>query len=100
MTLQTMVVIFLTVLQLYDGWTTYQIVEKFGGVETNRLILRIEEKVGSLAGALVITKGLAIVLVWALLAFSGTLRDAALFLVTLVYVWVCYNNYRVYRKLK
>lgn len=91
----TLLAIFLTLLQLFDGWTTYRIL-KLGGYEQNALLRKVIERIGAypaLAGA----KAIAIVLIWVLAWFKA---DIALVALAVAYIWIAANNWRVLVRLR
>ena len=91
--------ILLTVLQVVDGWLTYQIV-KHGGSESNPLITEIIERIGMYQALLVVKAGAA-GLVW-LLVFLPTGNETwqwiALSVLSAAYLWVAWHNLSVYRR--
>ena len=93
----------ITVLQAIDGWTTYHIL-KMGGVEANPVVRKLMEAVGTYAG-LVVTKVFAAGLAWLLAvlpiahANAYEIRMGAMGLLAAFYLWVSYNNYKVYKRL-
>lgn len=100
----------LTALQLFDGWSTYQIV-KYGGYEKNRIVARLMGKVGVYA-ALCLWKVLASACAWvtaftpqilARLSYSDvrdwdwTVDYCAVVMVglTMWFVWLAMENWQV-----
>jgi len=91
--------VLLTVLQAFDGWTTWSIL-KAGGRELNPVLVKLIEVVG-VVPALVVVKGVAAGLGWFIaLAPVGDVRwrGTALAMVAVVYVAVAVSNWRQYRK--
>ncbi len=85
----------LTVLQVFDGAVTYQIL-KSGGKEANPVVLWAIERIGA-KNALIAAKAFAVCLAWALVAIGGDLALVALVLLTVFYGWVAYHNWKVLR---
>lgn len=92
----------LTLLQAFDGWTTYQI-HKAGGFEKNSLVREVIAKIG-LYPALLLFKVGAAVLCWVLVLLpvvdqlTATIRLTLLVMLALWYGWVAWHNWMVYRK--
>ena len=91
----------LTLLQIFDGWTTYQIVKR-GGVEKNSLVGSLIDDIG-LYPALLLLKAVAAGLCWLLALMPGDftqgVRLALLVALATFYLWVAFNNWNVYRNL-
>ena len=90
----------LTLLQLFDGWTTYEILKR-GGVERNPVIHWLMKLLGTYE-ALVLFKGLAIALVWALV-FIPIPKDVTVILLiglTMLYIWAVVGNWKVLQEMK
>ena len=95
------IAIALSLLQAFDGWTTYQI-HKRGGSDKNPVVRWLIGKLG-LYPALVLLKACAAGLVWLLVLLpvvdgvTSGMRLALLAIATSWYVWVAWNNWSVYR---
>ena len=90
----------LTVLQLFDGWTTYQAL-KLGATERNPVVAEIMDTLGTYP-ALVLIKGSAAALAWWLALMEGSVdaRAAILVLLTMAYVWVSVGNWQALQTVK
>ena len=94
--------VLLTILQAFDGWTTYKIVQR-GGFEKNDLVAKLIERIG-LYPALVLVKGGAAALGWLLVIapvvdeFTATLRASLVIGLAVLYGWVAWHNWNVLRK--
>lgn len=91
----------ISLFQVIDYWTTTQVLLK-GGVEVNRFEKYLMLKFG-VEAALLFTKGLAaiIVLIGAIMGwFNSNLTFAALVGLFLLYLWVVWNNWSVYNKMR
>lgn len=89
----------LTLLQAFDGWTTYTILKR-GGREMNKVVKALMEKVG-VYPALVMVKVGAAFLAW-FLALAPIAHDSAyeiragmFLLLTALYMWVVSHNWNV-----
>ena len=88
-----------TLLQIFDGWTTYQI-HKLGGSERNALVAGVIEKIG-LYPTLVLLKAGAAVLCWVLVllpvvdALTAAIRFTLLMMVAFWYGWVAWHNWNI-----
>lgn len=87
--------ILLTLLQAFDGWTTYKIIRR-GGSEANPLVAKAISILG-LYPALVLLKAGAAALVWILVLFPTNLSAIALPVLTIVYLLVAWHNWKVWR---
>lgn len=87
----------LTLLQLFDGWTTYQILVKHGGREKNPVMVWLFEMVGNVYGGLLLTKAFAIVLIWVLYLNAPFY---VLLVLAIAYLWVAVNNWKVLKRLR
>lgn len=92
----------LTLLQAFDGWTTYQIVKR-GGREQNDLVVEVIAWIGLYPALLVLKLGAA-VLAWVLVVLpvvdqsTAAIRVTLLAMLTIWYVWVAWHNWKVYRR--
>ena len=92
----------LTLLQAFDGWTTYKIVQR-GGLEKNGAVAALIERIG-LYPALVLVKGSAAALGWLLVfapvvdELTAMLRASLVIGLAVLYGWVAWHNWNVYRK--
>jgi hypothetical protein len=86
----------LTLLQVVDGWATYQIIKNHGK-EMNPLIRKLIEKLG-LYKALVIAKGFAVALGWILVFLNAPVWTLGLLVA--FYAVVAANNWGVLEKLR
>lgn len=97
----TALAILLTVLQVWDGWTTYRILKR-GGREKNRLMREFMERFG-IYPTLLAAKGGAALLVWVLVLLptvdrlTETLQWIGLVSLGTFYVWVAWNNWKELR---
>lgn len=92
--------ILLTLLQAFDGWTTYKIIRR-GGYEKNDLIAETIEKIG-LYPTLLIFKAGAVAVQW-FLAIAPTvdtltegIRVLAMLALFAYCGWVAVNNWKVW----
>ena len=84
-------------LQVFDGWVTWQILKR-GGTELNPLLVWLMTKVNA-EKALVLSKSVGVIGALALMLIGGDLALVGLVLLTVFYGWVAYRNYGVYRKM-
>lgn len=84
--------ILLTILQIFDGWTTYKIIKR-GGKELNPIVRSLIERLGLYQGLLV-AKGFAVALGWVLVLFSAPAWTVVLVLIACLAV--AWRNWRVY----
>ena len=82
----------LTLLLIFDGWSTYRIL-KNGGRERNPVMRWLFENFGMYESLLGTRLG-AIVLVWLLALNAGAWGYLVLIALTIFYVWVAVNNYK------
>ena len=90
----------LTLLQLVDGWTTYQAL-KLGGKEANPIVAEIMDTLG-VYPTLVIIKVGAAAAGWAFALMDGDIDVRAAFLVLLMalMIWFAVANWQELQKLK
>ena len=88
----------LTVLQVFDGWTTYTIL-KWGGVELNVVVRWFMDKLG-VYPALVVSKTAAIALVWVIALNPIDITPFLLTALALFYGFVAARNYGVLSRMK
>ena len=100
MTTFQLIALALTVLQAFDGWTTYKVL-RMGGVEQNPLVQWFMERIGTYR-ALVVLKVGAAAIAWVLAAMpvSDDLKFALLAALAVLYVVIAAMNYNVYCKMK
>lgn len=94
----TELAIVLTLLQLFDGWTTYRVL-KLGGSEQNALVKWAIAKWGAYE-ALLVLKGGAIALVWILAAFTGPVAQFLMIALAVFYAIIAAHNYNALCKLR
>ena len=94
----------ITVLQAFDGWTTYHIL-KMGGIEANPVVRKLMDAVVTYAG-LVVSKVFAAGLAWLLAvipiahANAYEIRVGAMVILAALYLVVAEHNWNTYRKMK
>ena len=89
----TLAAILLTLLQVFDGWTTYKIL-RLGGRDLNPVVRWIMEKIGEYEG-LVVIKTFGIVLVWVIALNSINITPVLLAGLGIFYGLVTMHNYKV-----
>jgi hypothetical protein len=88
--------IVLTLLQVFDGWATYQIIKNHGK-EQNPVVKILIERLG-LYKALLISKGFAVALGWLLVFLNAPVWTLGLLVA--FYSFVAFNNWNVLEKLR
>ncbi len=88
----------LTVLQAFDGWTTYKIL-RLGGRELNPIVKWLMDRIGEYE-ALVVFKTMAIALVWVIALNPTVLTPYILGALCLLYGFVIKNNYDVLSRMR
>jgi hypothetical protein len=88
--------IVLTLLQVFDGWATYQIIKNHGK-EQNPVVKILIERLG-LYKALLISKGFAVALGWLLVFLNAPVWTLGLLVA--FYSVVAFNNWNVLEKLR
>ena len=88
----------LTVLQVFDGWTTYKIL-RLGGRELNPVVKWLMDRIGEYE-ALVVFKAAAILLVWVIALNPIDITPFLLTAVALFYGFVAAHNYGVLSRMK
>jgi hypothetical protein len=88
--------VLLTALQVFDGWVTYLIIRNGGG-EANPVVEWLITKLG-LYPALLLLKGIAVILVWVLVLLPGKFNLLGLIVLSIFYLWVAFHNWKVYQK--
>ena len=83
----------LTVLQVFDGWTTYKIL-RLGGLELNPVVKWLMERIGEYE-ALVVFKAAAILLVWVIALNPISITPVLLGALGVFYGLVTMHNYKV-----
>lgn len=94
----TALAIALTLLNIFDGWTTYRVL-KLGGREQNALVKWAIDKWGAYR-ALLVLKGGAIALVWLLAAMPGDIPRFLMLALAVFYAIVAAHNYNALCKLR
>ena len=90
----------LTLLQVWDGYSTYQILKR-GGTERNPIVAEIMDMLGVYPGLLVV-KCAAAGIAWAIALMDGSVdaRAAILVLLTALYVWIAMGNWQAWQEQK
>ena len=88
----------LTILQVFDGWTTYKIM-RLGGRELNPVVRWIMEKIGAYEGLLV-AKSFSIALIWVLVLNPISITPVLLGVLGILYGFIAIQNYKVLLRMK
>lgn len=86
----------LILLQFLDVGTTLYGIKK-GARETNYVLTKLYDFFGDQQSALVVSKALFVIF---LAVFYSQIHEAVFFCLTLLYVWVGYNNIKVIKRLR
>ena len=81
-------------LQVLDILTTYLCLTSGKGFEANKLLAKLFDKIGLMPGLLLV-KGAFIALLW---ITAPLILIEVLYAITVLYVWVVYNNFKVFTR--
>ena len=94
-----LLLILFVVLQIGDAYTTYTVLNAGAGREKNPIGRFVFDKIGLLAGIVLIkTVGAGIVL-WIVLQLTGLLQLGVIVLLNVASAYVVHNNYGIMRRL-